>query len=273
MSKPRGEQNREDGLTRLGWITELFSSIQGEGPFVGCRQIFIRLYGCHRNCWYCDSPETVTARHESEYRPATYRVDPVVAEHIHRPHGNPAKVEEVIDLVDRLHLTAGPHHSVALTGGEPLLQIPFLQFLLPTLRLRGHRIYLETTGDLPTPFEKVAEYCDIVAMDIKLPSATKERARWEQHRRFLRMAHDRKCNVFVKVVTGASTTRDELEQAASLVHSVSPEIPFIIQPATALEELDSTSSVSQMLSWQRHLSPLLKEVRIIPQTHKIIGFR
>ncbi|RYD04476.1 hypothetical protein N752_13975 [Desulforamulus aquiferis] len=31
-------------------IQEIFSSIQGEGPYVGCRQIFIRFTGCNWQC-------------------------------------------------------------------------------------------------------------------------------------------------------------------------------------------------------------------------------
>ncbi|MDX9694125.1 MAG: 7-carboxy-7-deazaguanine synthase QueE, partial [Methanothermobacter sp.] len=39
-------------------IMEVFSSIQGEGLLVGCRQIFIRFAGCNLNCKYCDTPES-----------------------------------------------------------------------------------------------------------------------------------------------------------------------------------------------------------------------
>jgi len=36
-------------------IAEIFSSIQGEGLYVGRRQIFIRFCGCNLNCRYCDT--------------------------------------------------------------------------------------------------------------------------------------------------------------------------------------------------------------------------
>ena len=36
-------------------IIEIFSSIQGEGKYVGYRQVFIRFSGCNLHCTYCDT--------------------------------------------------------------------------------------------------------------------------------------------------------------------------------------------------------------------------
>ena len=36
-------------------IKEIFESIQGEGPFIGYKQLFIRFCGCNLNCRYCDT--------------------------------------------------------------------------------------------------------------------------------------------------------------------------------------------------------------------------
>ena len=40
---------------KIAKISEIFDSIQGEGPYVGCRQIFIRFCGCNILCDYCDT--------------------------------------------------------------------------------------------------------------------------------------------------------------------------------------------------------------------------
>ena len=36
-------------------IKEVFASIQGEGPFVGYKQLFVRFCGCNLSCNYCDT--------------------------------------------------------------------------------------------------------------------------------------------------------------------------------------------------------------------------
>lgn len=38
------------------YVSEVFSSIQGEGKLLGRRQIFVRFSGCNLNCNYCDTP-------------------------------------------------------------------------------------------------------------------------------------------------------------------------------------------------------------------------
>ena len=36
-------------------IKEIFDSIQGEGPYVGEKQLFVRTTKCNLNCKYCDT--------------------------------------------------------------------------------------------------------------------------------------------------------------------------------------------------------------------------
>ena len=39
-------------------ISEIYSSIQGEGEFAGTSSIFVRTTGCNLRCWFCDTPFT-----------------------------------------------------------------------------------------------------------------------------------------------------------------------------------------------------------------------
>ena len=42
-------------MTDIAKIKEVFTSIQGEGPFVGYKQLFVRFCGCNLSCKYCDT--------------------------------------------------------------------------------------------------------------------------------------------------------------------------------------------------------------------------
>src|SRR6185295_14199221 len=98
----------------------------------------------------------------------------------------PAACEEVERRVESL-LEERPHASVSVTGGEPLVHAAFLETLLPRLQARGLRTHLETNGTLAAALRRVIAAVDVVAMDIKLPSAT-GRETWAEHREFLSVA-------------------------------------------------------------------------------------
>ena len=44
-----------NNLTNKVKIKEIFASIQGEGIFVGVKQIFVRFCRCNLACKYCDT--------------------------------------------------------------------------------------------------------------------------------------------------------------------------------------------------------------------------
>lgn len=161
-------------------------------------------------------------------------------------------------------------NSVSLTGGEPLIHASFLKLLLKELKTLGLETYLETNGTLHGALNKVMGMVDIIAMDVKLPSSTKDRPFWNEHEKFLKIARDR--DVFIKVVVTGSTKKDEFEQAVRIVHGVDPAIPLVIQPLTPCNGVRKVSLV-KLDNFYNYGSSMLKDVRIIPQVHKIIGYR
>lgn len=248
-------------------LQEVFSSVQGEGPLVGMRQIFLRLFGCHLDCGYCDTPETKLVSHPRGFMPPAFGIEEPPGSGDQRPGRNPISIETVRDMLFELDARYGPHHSVAVTGGEPLLQAEALAHLLPVLRVRLP-VYLETAGDLWRQFGQVAEAVDWVAMDIKVQSATGDVDLAARHKRFLALADPQR--TFAKCVVSAQTTIEEILSAARLTAEAG--VPMILQPVTSSHE-GEVPFPPQMLAWQTAVAKVNPNVRIIPQVHKQIGQR
>lgn len=242
-------------------LVEIFSAIQGEGPIVGLRQIFIRFLGCHIQCAYCDTPATHTKQRHC-------RVERTPGQRDFEILPNPVPVTEILHIVEGLETFPGLHDSISFTGGEPLQHVRTLKALIPLLRPR-FSLYLETDGILWQALQACVDDLDQIGMDIKLPSATGLRPYWEEHRHFLSLAARRE--VFVKLVFSRESTLEELDTALELIAAVARDIPLILQPVTPYGSVRNTPSPEQTLSWQSRAKQSLKRVRVIPQTHKIIG--
>lgn len=101
-------------------ISEIYPSIQGEGPRVGVPTLFVRFAGCNLRCpgWPCDTQHAID--------PAKYRDE-----------WQTLPVVEVTDRISEL-CRLGGINNVCLTGGEPFLQnMDELKHLVDELRLRG----------------------------------------------------------------------------------------------------------------------------------------
>jgi len=245
----------------LAPIFEVFSAIQGEGILVGVRQVFVRFCRCNRACRYCDTAE---ARAES----ATCAIETYSGSREFTRVANPLSVSQVEEAVAGLEDFPGLHHSVSLTGGEPLCHADFLAELCPRLRATGRATFLETNGTLPEALERIIGQLDYVAMDVKLASATGEPADWDAHRRFLAVAAARPTQV--KAVVSAETTDEELLRLADLVAETAPATPVVLQPVTSHGGA-LTPSAAQLLDMQAGLLRRLADVRVIPQVHKLMG--
>lgn len=229
-------------------VSEIFSSIQGEGPYLGVPQVFVRFGRCNMHCVYCDELEKMKSERFTLY-----------------------SSEELLEGIESFENQKGAHHSVSLTGGEPLFYTKFLGEFLPKLKAAGKKTYLETNGTLPRELLRVIDLCDIVAMDLKPSSSTGDRDFWAEHEAFLSIARAK--NLFVKVVVTPETRADEIERSIGLVASVDPKIPFIFQPLS--EAIGISQRALDLI--EKQFYPLaqtrLSDVRVIPQMHKIWGVR
>jgi organic radical activating enzyme len=243
-------------------VTEVFSAIQGEGAHAGCRQVFLRLTGCNIRCVYCDTPESLEAR----ALPARLEQTPGHRDFAVEP--SPLAPERVVDAVTALY-QALPHQAVSVTGGEPLMQWRRLAPVLERLHGRGCRVALETNGMYLEGLRVLIDWVDEVAMDVKLHSVDAQAVPLSVHRRFLETARDR--HVFVKMVIGAGTDATELEAAVRMVAETAPAITVYLQPVTPFGAVLVTPSPEQVLELQARALRLHRDVRVVPQTHKLIG--
>ncbi len=123
-------------------ITEVFHSLQGEGPLTGVRTTFVRTARCNLRCRWCDTKYSFGPGHE----------------------------RSVASLVREV--ARNRTHHVCLTGGEPLLQRESVE-LARALARRGVTTVVETGGSL-----EVGPYLDIpnvvLSVDVKCPSSGME---------------------------------------------------------------------------------------------------
>jgi 7-carboxy-7-deazaguanine synthase len=237
-----------------GRISEVFSSLQGEGPRIGERMIFTRLSGCPWRCRYCDTPNSLLVS-----------------------SGEEKSVEDVLDDIHHLQ-EKHVHKTVSFTGGEPLLQPDFLAALMASVKRLDLSPYLETSGTHPDLLRRVIGHVDVVSMDVKLPSAI-GRAFWEEHAEFLKIAAGK---AFLKIVLTAETTDEELERAFQIAASIEPVPTVVLQPVTALPDLAARlekragtlvlpPSPGRVAGWWEWARRKLPDVRLIPQMHPVWG--
>lgn len=127
-------------------IAEIFSSIQGEGEWLGTPSVFVRVSGCNLRCIWCDTPYASWS-----------------------PEGPTMDVDEVLREV----LARGIRH-VVLTGGEPML-FEGITPLAEGLRAANRVITIETAGtvfrDLP---------CDLMSISPKLGNSRPSESEWSE---------------------------------------------------------------------------------------------
>jgi len=166
------------------------------------------------------------------------------------------------------------HHSLSVTGGEPLLQSRFLESFLPELKKTFNTpIYLETGGHRPNELIKVIKHVDYISMDFKLQSSAFCGDLWNKHFEFLKISVQSNARTWVKIVITDKTNLNELEYALNNIKSIvgnKNNVEIILQPVTPINDVMPVSEMV-ILEWQKSLIKIFPEVRVIPQTHKLIG--
>lgn len=229
-------------------ISEVFSSIQGEGKLLGRRQIFIRFSGCNLNCNYCDTLESR---------------NPL--------HGEYISTEELEKEVRKL--ITPDLHSLALTGGEPLLHAGFIREFLENTSFDA---LIETNGSLPDELKKILDLIKYASVDIKLPEHDAY-SDWNylvnKELKSINLLMEEGINTYCKLVVLPNTKADDVVFIASKIAQEVNNLSgfsLIIQPASPLTD------------WEKNQDKLLKlseivgeylDVLVIPQVHKLLKIR
>jgi organic radical activating enzyme len=216
------------------YVKEIFESVQGEGPYIGVNQLFIRFSDCNLHCGYCD---TDFKSELSEYTK-----------------------EQLLNEINK-HKNI---HSISLTGGEPLMNADFLFELLPDVK---QKIYLETNGTLCKELQKIIDYVDIIAMDIKLSSAAGMPDLFGKHEEFIKTAI--KKELFLKVVFNEKITESEINKTVELAEKY--KLPVILQPQSAGDSIKNDSATLNKIFYT--FLNKYENVRLIPQVHKFLNVR
>jgi organic radical activating enzyme len=253
-------------------LVEIFSSIQGEGPFAGLSTLFVRFGGCDLRCAWCDSPHT--------WRPAEQaRIERQRGGGQFTARDNPVSVEEIVAAAEQLG--ALQHRHVSLTGGEPLLQPEAVLAVAAALRGRGPQILLETHGLHADALARVIGEIDVVSMDWKLasdvrregaPTSAPREPFHAAHERFLALAK-RAPQVVVKLVITRASEDAEIEEALGCIARTHREACVVLQPVTPMGSVRERVPSERMLALGRLAEERVSDVRVLPQLHPVMGVR
>ncbi|HTX44252.1 MAG TPA: 7-carboxy-7-deazaguanine synthase QueE [Methanocella sp.] len=239
-------------------IREIFVSAQGEGPYVGYRQAFVRFPKCNLECKYCDTPKDWDSGKKC-------RVETIPGSGEFVELENPLSTEQLLGIIkahERLH-------SVSLTGGEPLLYAKFIKDLKPS----KFPLYLETNMTLPDGAKEVKDVVKYVSGDFKLESQCDFKGHYEKYfndtaRSFSILRHTSFRDCFCKVIVTGDIKKDDVLRAVDQVKDCITEL--ILQPVTPLYGVKEATP-SQLLELQEAALERVETVRVIPQTHKQWG--
>lgn len=243
------------------YLSEIFASFQGEGSRAGQRHLFVRFAGCNIRCLWCDTPDSLV-------KVPVCRID--------YPGGgseevaNPVSIERLASIVARAVAEDPSIAMIAITGGEPMLQGPFLATWLAE-RPPGRPCLLETNAILTASLAAVLEGIAVVSADVKLPSNTGEPQLWDRHRTFLHAC--RGTELYVKMPVDADTDPGEVTRAAELVAEAAPDAILYVQPVCDPQTSDWRIDMKRLGKLAALAAASVADTRVLPQIHKLVGVR
>jgi len=233
-------------------LSEIFTSIEGEGILFGTKTMFVRLAGCPFKCHWCDTPYALPMDSGIEY-----------------------SIEEVKEIISK---SLQPNtYKINFTGGEPLVQHEAVIELAKFVRQKGLRVYLESSCYDAMRFAKVLPYIDICKVELKLRDSKIVNEKQysnllKNEQECLRQAVNNGKTTYIKVVVTNSSNLEEFKDIVADVFKIakpSELAGFIIQPSYRIDE----PTLDVLFGFYDTVYPMYDQVRVVPQLHKIIGAR
>jgi len=181
-----------------GYVKEIFQSIQGEGKYVGAKQLFIRFAGCSVNCLSCD-----TDYYAEDFFSIKNKI-------IQNPVSSAFLANNITESYD-----LNSFHSISITGGEPLDQFAFLKDFIKSIKKASKiRIFLETSGFYYEKLLKLKDIVDIFSVDLKIKSSFGVN-NLQSIQKFLRSVDTNK--TYVKLIINKNVTETEMSSVLKIL--------------------------------------------------------
>ncbi len=184
--------------------------------------------GCPLECWWCHNPECLNPepeifnikRHQPDSEPRIIEKAETI--------GRRMTVSEVLDEIKKdviFYDQSGG--GVTMSGGEPMMQIDFLEaFLKESGRLEIHRA-LDTSGHAPAEdFKRIYELVDLILFDLKIIDDSR-------HTKYTGVSNQlilenltmlsglgKKINVRIPMIPGITDTDENIDDIIGFLNSI-----------------------------------------------------
>lgn len=213
-------------------VSEIFTSINGEGTLSGELAVFIRLCNCNLRCSYCDTSYA-------------WKSDSAV-------------IMTAAEIIDRVKSVGKNIRNITLTGGEPFFRRNAAD-LLKLLSDEGYLINIETNGSidlkpyLDLPFSGSLIFC----CDYKLPASGEEKRMHLPNIDLLRPQD------VLKLVIGST---EDFTRSLEIIRERHSE--SYIYLSAVFGRVEPMEIVEKLLAWSKEIST--EKIRVQLQLHKYI---